>query len=289
MPTLRFTYTLRIFYFMLITLASLMVAAVVMAVILGGGQSTLTLRLATLAQDILLFIAPAIVTACVVSPLPARLLCVYRMPDMKTVLVAASALIFAMPAMNVLVEWNEAMTLPESLAGLESWMRATETAAQGQVALMLGGTSAADLIVSMLIIAVLAGVSEELFFRGAMQRLFMSGRMNRHGAIWLTAFLFSLFHMQFFGFFPRLLLGAFFGYLLVWSGSLWLPAIIHALNNASVVYVMWKSRVSPDSGIVAVNSLGTESAWMAVASVVLTVFAIYILKNISENRNSVTC
>ncbi len=289
MPILRYTYALRIFYFLLITFAALMVAAVAMTAIMGGGMSTMTLRLATVAQDVLLFIVPAIVTACVVSPIPARLLCIDRVPDVKSVLVAVAALAFAMPAMNVLVEWNESMTLPESLAGVEAWMRQTETAAQEQVALMLGGTSVADLMVSMLIIAVLAGVSEELFFRGAMQRLFMSGRMNHHAAIWLTAFLFSLFHMQFFGFFPRLMLGAFFGYLLYWSGSVWLPALIHVVNNASVVYVMWKSQASPDSGADVINTLGIDSAWMVVASIVLTAAAIYLLKNISENRNSVTC
>jgi len=43
--------------------------------------------------------------------------------------------------------------------------------------------------------------------------------------------LFSAIHLQFAGFFPRLFLGAFLGYLYYWSGSIWLPILIHFLFN----------------------------------------------------------
>jgi hypothetical protein len=46
-----------------------------------------------------------------------------------------------------------------------------------------------------------------------------------------------MMHLQFFGFLPRLALGALFGYLLVWSGSLWLPIVAHFVNNAAAVLV----------------------------------------------------
>lgn len=62
---------------------------------------------------------------------------------------------------------------------------------------------------------------------------------NSHGAIWITAALFSALHLQFFGFIPRMLLGALFGYLLEWSGTLWLPIIAHFINNAAGVIVFF--------------------------------------------------
>ena len=48
---------------------------------------------------------------------------------------------------------------------------------------------------------------------------------NLHLSVWISAALFSAIHMQFFGFVPRMLLGALFGYLVAYSGSLW-PAIV---------------------------------------------------------------
>jgi membrane protease YdiL (CAAX protease family) len=42
-------------------------------------------------------------------------------------------------------------------------------------------------------------------------------------------------HFQFFGFIPRLLLGALFGYYYYWSKNLWIPIIAHVLNNGIIV------------------------------------------------------
>lgn len=39
-------------------------------------------------------------------------------------------------------------------------------------------------------------------------------------------------HGQMVGFIPRTLLGAFFGYAMTWTGSLWTAIACHALNNA---------------------------------------------------------
>lgn len=53
--------------------------------------------------------------------------------------------------------------------------------------------------------------------------------------IWLAAALFSLMHFQFFGFVPRMILGALFGYYYYWSRNLWIPIIAHILNNGIIV------------------------------------------------------
>ncbi len=81
-----------------------------------------------------------------------------------------------------------------------------------------------------------------IFFRGALQRIMATGGVSAHAAIWIAAFVFSAFHMQFFGFLPRLLIGAFFGYLLWWSGSLWLPVCAHALNNTMALVLEWQRQ-----------------------------------------------
>ena len=72
-------------------------------------------------------------------------------------------------------------------------------------------------------------------FQKILARLFRSG----HLAIWVTAFIFSAIHFQFFGFIPRFILGLVFGYLFFWSGTLWLPVISHFINNAFPVILTY--------------------------------------------------
>ena len=76
-----------------------------------------------------------------------------------------------------------------------------------------------------------------MLFRGALQRSLGRWSGNLHVAIWITAILFSAMHMQFYGFLPRLALGALFGYLLIWTGTLWVPILAHFINNAAAVVI----------------------------------------------------
>lgn len=288
LPQMRFSFSLRIFYFLLITFVGLMLALVAMTLIMGGVNSTVHLRIATVAQDMLLFIVPAVATSVLVSYDGGRMLCVDRMPVPQVLLMGLVVYVCGIPAMNALVAWNESLTLPASLAPLEETMRQSEDAAKEAVEILFGGTSWGDLIVCLLIVGVLAGVSEELFFRGAMQRLLSSGRMGPHAAIWVTAIVFSVFHMQFYGFFPRVILGAFFGYLLYWSGSVWLPVMLHVLNNSLVVWTTWYSRRQPGTDIVDIDKIGADSTVMIVVSVVLVTGALVLLKDITKKQNCVT-
>lgn len=80
------------------------------------------------------------------------------------------------------------------------------------------------------IIAVVAAVLEELFFRGVLQRI-LTDYIDPHKAIFISALLFSSIHMQFFGFLPRLALGIFFGYLYWRSSRLMVPVFAHFLFN----------------------------------------------------------
>ncbi|MDE6269714.1 MAG: CPBP family intramembrane metalloprotease, partial [Muribaculaceae bacterium] len=129
---------------------------------------------------------------------------------------------------------------------------------------------------NILIIGVAAGVSEELFFRGALQRLLSTGGMSTHAAVWTAAVVFSAMHLQFFGFVPRMLLGAYFGYLLVWSRSIWLPAAAHALNNTVYVIMQWYylRNGEPD---VTIDNVGLGSTWpWAIVSLAATILLIVI-------------
>jgi hypothetical protein len=246
----------------------------------AGSDSVPMMRIAAVLQDVLLFIIPALVTAMFVTRLPATFLTVDKAPKIQSIVLAVCTMIVAIPALNALVAFNESITFPESLAWLEHSMRNAEEAAQRSVNLLLSLNSVGSLVISVLLVGVLAGFSEEIFFRGAFLRLLTTGNVNKHLAVWIVAFVFSAMHMQFFGFMPRLLLGAFFGYLLCWSGSLWLPIIMHALNNSIYIIGAWTARGERPI----VDTIGEDNVAIVVVSIVLTAIGLYLIKKSTKSN-----
>lgn len=220
-------------------------------------------------QDVLAFIAPALVAMALFYRRPLAVMGLDRAPGWKALLVVVAFYILSMPAMNWLVSANEAMTLPQSMSGIEQAMRSLEDSAAATTRELLDISSLWQLVATVLVVGVLAGLSEEILFRGAMLRTMQDSRLGTHAVVWITAIIFSAFHMQFFGFFPRMVLGVWLGYLLVWTGSLWVPIIAHALNNSTVVlfsFLEGRGVVPEGFG----DNLGLPEAggipWMALAS-----------------------
>lgn len=222
----------RLIAFVCVCVLFFILGSVITGVISYGRVTAARLRIATVVQDVMLFIMPAVVTAVVISRRPADFLMVGKAPSLLVCMLTVAVVIASIPAMNLLVKWNMSMSLPDSMTALEAWMRSSEKAAQEFTEMLIGGTGVKNLIVALLIVGVLAAFSEELFFRGSLQRVLLTCGMNVHVAVWVTAFIFSAVHMQFFGFIPRLVLGAGFGYIVVWSGNVWLGVLAHFTNNA---------------------------------------------------------
>lgn len=139
------------------------------------------------------------------------------------------------PVLELSAELNKSMKLPGFLKGVEEWMMLKEQELAEMTRLLLKMDSAGILAVNLLMLAIIPGIGEELIFRGCLQKIFARWMGNKHLAIWVTAIIFSAIHVQFYGFIPRMLLGALFGYLLVWSGSIWIPIAAHFINNSVAV------------------------------------------------------
>ena len=250
------------------------------------GMSTRVLRIASVLQSMIQIILPSIVTVMMISRRPARFLEVDRSPGLLPVLTGILLLVAAVPALNYIIHWNASLQLPDALQGVEEWMRKAEESADNTIAIMQGGKSVGDLILNIMIIGIMAGLGEELLFRGTLQRMLSTSGMNPHLSIWLVAVLFSAIHMQFFGFVPRMLLGALFGYLLYWSGSLWLPVIVHASNNIMYVTARWFAQQS-DRTENAVDTIGTvpDEYLYAVASVFVTAALLCFLRKVCKKSS----
>ena len=147
------------------------------------------------------------------------------------------------PFNEFFIRLNENMQLPKSMGGVQNWMQEAEENAAKLTKFLMDFTSIPQLIIAFIVIAIFAGVGEELIFRGILQNLLLKKFQNHHTAIWLAAIIFSAIHFQFFGFVPRMLLGAMFGYLYVWTGNLWVPILAHTTNNGIIVILMYLNKI----------------------------------------------
>ena len=222
-------------------------------------------------QDILAFILPAVVTMAIIYRRPFHVMGLDRAPSWLAITIVILFYVISLPAMNWLVEMNKAMSLPSWMAGIEQAMRAAEDSAAEVTQEMLNINSVGQLILCVLVVGVMAGLSEEMLFRGAMLRTMQDSRLGKHAVVWITAILFSAFHLQFYGFVPRMLLGVWLGYLFVWTGSLWVPIIAHTLNNSTMVLMSYLSNkgVIPEGFG---DNLGLPAAgsfpWLATCSLI---------------------
>lgn len=242
---------------------------------LFDGDPAKALRISAVLQDLLTFIIPAVATALMVTRRPAELLCMLRPPKLAVIFAVTAILFISIPIQENIIYWNYHIQLPESMATFE------QAAQNGKRCVRHNertptNTSVLSLIVNVLIIGIMAGLSEELLFRGCFQRLLTTGGVNVHVAIWTVAFCFSALHFQFFGFVPRMLLGAYFGYLLVWTGNVWVPVTAHILNNVMFVVTAWQqARLHGPDAINNEPSQWPGSMWLSVSLRQLSAFTAF--------------
>jgi membrane protease YdiL (CAAX protease family) len=181
---------------------------------------------------------------------------------------------------SAIIEWNKNIVFPDFLKSFETWARSHEEQAESLTKMFTQFTSFGDFAIAMIVVAVGAGVCEEFLFRGIIQNELIRGTKNIHLSIWVSAFLFSAIHIQFFGFVPRMLLGGLFGYLYHWSGNLLVPMFAHFVNNGFAVLMMYLHQLK----IVNMDLEKEEAApWYAVlAFTVIALALLYLFKRKSE-------
>lgn len=175
-----------------------------------------------------------------------------------------------------LAQLNSQMVLPDFMSELEVWMRNMEDQLMEMTKFLTDFQSIPELLVGILVIGVLAGIGEEMFFRGLVQPKMHLYTGNAHAGIWLTAIIFSAIHFQFYGFLPRLFLGGLFGYLYYYSGSLTYPILAHIVNNSYTLLMMYFAN----QGIIDFDMEDTSAVSYPAAIIGLLVltFGIYYFK-----------
>jgi membrane protease YdiL (CAAX protease family) len=163
-------------------------------------------------------------------------------------LLAIMCIIFAFPVVFWLGWLNDLVNLPE-------WMTRMEKTSSEQMEAILKVNQPVDIVINIIVIALLPAFCEEIFFRGALQRVLIHLTRNPWAGIIITAILFSALHLQFEGFLPRLFMGVVMGALYWYSGSLWTCVTAHFVYNAiqvvAVAYLPKLAANNPDVPILA--------------------------------------
>lgn len=270
----------------------LLVVSIVILIIFGARYTSIYAQLSTIAlQNVLIFMAPVVILAlmCYFSekrPV-AQTLWMTKAPTFKSIALVVLVYIVALPAMNWLVAWNEGIHLPQALNGLEKMLHDMEDTAQALTQDLMLTKTWDGMIVRFMLVGVLTGIGEEMFFRAGLLGSMHFSRVQRHVAVWTVAFIFSAIHMQFFGFFPRMLIGAWFGYVMLWSGEVWTPIIGHSLNNGLVVVFTFLTNNKFINENV-IDTLGVpdkgQKPWLAIGSMLVTALVIWLFMRKKNNK-----
>lgn len=187
-------------------------------------------------------------------------------------------------AISPIVEWNMNFHFSGAAEEFGTWAREMEDQLLGLTQLITKFDSPGEFAFGLVVIALLPGIGEELVFRGLIQNEFKRASNNIHIAIWTSAFLFSAIHMQFFGFVPRLLLGALFGYLYHWSGNLFIPMIAHFFHNGFTVTMIYLYN----QGATEINIDSEESAPLFLVAIcgVITFALLYFFRKHYSSEQS---
>ena len=178
------------------------------------------------------------------------------------------------------IEWNKSISFPDFMSSFESWALLKEKQLESLTVYLVSFENNFEYIIGIFAIALIPGFCEEYFFRGILQKNFNLLIKNSHVAILLSSLLFSAFHLQFYGFFPRLFLGIFFGYLFYWSGSLIYPVIAHVFNNflSLTVFYAANNGFFGENFDVSVNSSPDIPLAVIALSIIIFIFLVTVLK-----------
>lgn len=196
----------------------------------------------------------------------------------KLILLSLIILIAASPFVNLLMEFNNKLVLPDALKSIGLWMKESEDKAALITGLFLKADNWGVFTFNLFLIAVIPAFAEEMLFRGVLQKTFQEMFKNIHIAILVSAFIFSAIHLQFYGFLPRFVLGIILGYVFFFTGNLWFPILAHFANNGMAVFLSFLIQKQYLTNSAEEIGNTNNLPILALFSILITFFILYLMK-----------
>ncbi len=216
---------------------------------------------------VVILLLPAYLFAYLAYPKPAVYLGLKPNINVSLIGLAVILLAVSFPFVTTLEEWSRMISFLNP-KGNDSY----DTLAKA----MLKGSTISDLLINTLAICLVPAIAEELFFRGCLQQVMLNWLKNYpYFAMILVAVFFSAFHGQLSGFIPRVYLGFILGLAYYLTGNLWVPILMHFLNNFVSVFFSFlkeKNLVTFD-----INDNAGMPVYIGLLSLGLTIAVLYFM------------
>jgi membrane protease YdiL (CAAX protease family) len=229
------------------------------------------LRWLQFAGTFCMFALPALVFARIVNRHPLQYIGFNSRANWRQLFIVLLLVYAALYAQSTFSELNQRIPLPDKLRN--TFKNLDEQYTQ-QVMAMARMNNPVDYALSLLMLALLPAIFEEMFFRGAVQQMFIGLFRNAFAGILLTSIIFSVAHFSFEGFLTRLFLGMMLGYIFYYGKNIWLNILAHFTNNAVVVTSIYMlSR----EGKLTADSMKDETYPLYVGILAITaIFALFV-------------
>ncbi len=241
-----------------------------------GSDSPVVNHLIQAFYTLCIFLAPALLWAYVARKQEYRPFLLAKMPEFVGV-IAFCIPLFAIPAVELLTDLNHLLPASE-------WLSNIEARVEQSTLKMLYVQSPQRFILNIIVVALVPAIAEEFFFRGALQHILVRFIRRPHYAIWLTALIFALVHMQFLSLLPRLLLGGLLGYLYYYARTLIAPILCHFANNLLAVVAYFYAA---NQGITPQEiKEGMDTHWgIGILSLIVLLTTLYYLPKIARDSS----
>ncbi len=274
-----------------VVIASL-VAVTIWMVTTGGGfmsmekdmlnpANTNAARWVQMIAAFFMFFMPAIIFAKIVNRQPAAYLGFNNKLNVQQITIVFFLAFAALGLSGALGTLNELIPISASLTA--KFKKAEEVYNQ-QVMILAKMNSWKEYIFALFVIALAPAIFEEVLFRGALQKLFQNWLKNYWVAILITAIIFSLVHLSYYGFLARVGLGVVLGLLYYYGKNIWLCIFAHFLNNAVAVTALYLYTRSGKKGEDVLKE--NFPIWYGVIALGLVIIFLFYFKKESEKNGA---
>jgi hypothetical protein len=223
-----------------------------------------------------MFFLPAYFMARICYRNPSRFLGFNTNFNYKQLLLVLVIIFFTFPLSGVLAELTKMIPLPKSW---QVYFATKEAERAVQEAALIKINSFPKYMLSMIIIALLPAIFEEICFRGGLQNILTRWFKGPWIAIIVTSLIFSAVHFSYYGFFVRAALGVALGLVFYYSGSIWLSILFHFLYNGVQVTVLYIETMSQQKHTKDIEE--NFPVWMGALAIVIIVIAFIKLRELS--------
>ncbi|NNG27020.1 MAG: CPBP family intramembrane metalloprotease [Ignavibacteriaceae bacterium] len=217
------------------------------------------LRLMTMAGQILFILLPALLFAKWIYGDVSKVIS-FKIPNWRELILFIVGIIVLTPLLqsylyiqNFFIEkWAASSEFINSIKSLFDSLNELVEKTFGN---LLSADNIPEMILVVIVIAVVPALAEEVMFRGFIQRSF-EHKISAFKAAAVTAIFFGLYHFSPYGVLPLIALGLYFGFAAYLSKSLFIPVILHFLNNFTAVLLFF---IIGDDEIFSVDATDTST------------------------------